>query len=93
MNYQKWILLVMNLQINKSVKKVGEPMMKGNEAVDAGWNFDNSYAHLPKSFFTIIDPNPVSTPELIIFNDSLATSLGLNVEAIAKRGWHCGICW
>ena len=35
-------------------------MMKRNEAVDAGWNFDNSYAHLPEMLFTKIDPNPVS---------------------------------
>ena len=54
-------------------------MLKGNET---GWNFDNSYARLPKMFFTEIDPNPVSAPKLIIFNDSLATSLGLNIDML-----------
>ncbi|WP_186671120.1 YdiU family protein [Sporosarcina sp. BP05] len=60
-------------------------MMKRNEAIDAGWNLDNSYAHLPEMLFTIIDPNPVRTPELIIVNDSLATSLGLNIESIRSK--------
>ena len=55
-------------------------MIKGNEIVDAGWNFDNSYARLPEIFFTQVDPNPVSEPKLIILNDSLATELGLNSE-------------
>lgn len=54
-------------------------MLKGNET---GWNFDNSYARLPEMFFTEIDPNPVSAPKLIIFNDSLATSLGLNIDML-----------
>jgi serine/tyrosine/threonine adenylyltransferase len=47
-----------------------------------GWNFDNSYARLPGSFFTMQNPTPVSTPELVILNGSLATSLGLDVEAL-----------
>ena len=64
-----------------------------NRNRESGWNFDNSYAHLPEIFFTKVDPNPVSAPELIIFNDSLATSLGLNVDALKSEEWHCGICW
>lgn len=47
-----------------------------------GWNFDNSYARLPESFYTRIDPTPVRSPELVIFNDALATSLGLNLETL-----------
>lgn len=49
---------------------------------DTGWNFDNSYACLPDSFFTKQGPNPVRSPKLIILNDSLAASLGLNAEAL-----------
>lgn len=48
----------------------------------AGWNFDNSYTKLPELFFTKQNPIPVPSPELIIFNEKLATSLGLNVEAL-----------
>jgi serine/tyrosine/threonine adenylyltransferase len=49
---------------------------------EAGWNLDNSYAHLPDIFFTKMDPNPVDAPELIILNDSLAISLGLNADTL-----------
>ncbi|MCL9797606.1 YdiU family protein, partial [Frankia sp. AgKG'84/4] len=50
-----------------------------------GWNFDNSYARLPKSFFTSLNPTPVRSPKLIILNDSLAASLGLNAEALQSE--------
>ena len=50
-----------------------------------GWNFDNSYARLPKTFFTLQNPTPVSSPKLVIFNESLATSLGLNGSALQRE--------
>lgn len=50
--------------------------------MNAGWSFDNSYARLPERFFSRIHPTPVRSPELVIFNSSLATSLGLNEEAL-----------
>ena len=50
--------------------------------IETGWNLDNSYARLPQSFFTRQSPTPVRSPKLIIFNDPLATSLGLNVQAL-----------
>ncbi|GGM18667.1 UPF0061 protein [Paraliobacillus quinghaiensis] len=49
---------------------------------DAGWNLDNSYARLPEVFFTKTNPTPVPAPELVIFNDTLASSLGLNADAL-----------
>ena len=49
---------------------------------ESGWHLDNSYARLPTTFFTTINPNPVESPELIIINDSLATSLGLDVQEL-----------
>ncbi|MDE5414782.1 protein adenylyltransferase SelO [Alkalihalobacterium chitinilyticum] len=49
---------------------------------EAGWNLENSYASLPKPFFSTIDVNPVRSPELVILNDSLATSLGLKAEEL-----------
>ncbi|SFC85855.1 Uncharacterized conserved protein YdiU, UPF0061 family [Bacillus sp. OV322] len=48
------------------------------EISETGWNFDNSYARLPESFFTNIELNPVRSPELVILNKPLAVSLGLN---------------
>ena len=49
-----------------------------------GWNFDNSYARLPKVFFAPTTPVPVSAPRLVVFNSALAESLGLNAEALVE---------
>ncbi|MEG6586283.1 protein adenylyltransferase SelO [Dendrosporobacter sp. 1207_IL3150] len=48
--------------------------------IKTGWNFDTTYARLPHSFFSIINPTPVPSPKLAILNNSLAASLGLDVE-------------
>ncbi|HEY0828298.1 MAG TPA: YdiU family protein [Bacilli bacterium] len=53
--------------------------------IETRWNFDNSYARLPKSVFTILNPTPVRSPKLIILNDPLAASLGLNVQALQSH--------
>lgn len=50
-----------------------------------GWNLENSYAGLPESFFTRTTPTPVSAPELIILNEQLAASLGLNAEFLESQ--------
>lgn len=56
-----------------------------NEDINSGFNFDNSYTKLPKIFYSNIKLNPVPNPQLIIFNDSLAKSLGLNLEFIKSK--------
>lgn len=53
--------------------------------MEAGWNFDNSYARLPKLFFSKLNPSPVPSPKLIILNNSLATMLGLKVEVLQSK--------
>ncbi len=50
-----------------------------------GWNFDNSYSNLPKSFIYEISPVPVKSPELIILNYDLADQMGLNFFKIDKE--------
>ncbi len=52
------------------------------EINEQGWNFDNSYARLPKLFFSRQNPVPVSSPKLIVFNESLAAALGLDAESL-----------
>lgn len=52
---------------------------------EAGWNLDNSYARLPQLFFSSNKPTTVSSPKLIILNNRLAVSLGLNVEALQSE--------
>ena len=54
--------------------------------IEAGWNLDNSYARLPEAFFSSIKPAPVPSPKLIVFNESLAASLGLNAQALQGEG-------
>ncbi|MCX7569309.1 YdiU family protein [Tumebacillus sp. DT12] len=49
---------------------------------DAGWNFDNSYARLPEIFFSSQTPSPGRAPKLVVFNDRLAATLGLNAKAL-----------
>ena len=60
--------------------------MLNNKETEIGWNFDNSYARLPKSFFAQLNPTPVASPKLVILNYPLAKSLGLNPEALKKEG-------
>ncbi|MEK3915610.1 YdiU family protein [Paenibacillus sp. FSL H7-0331] len=52
---------------------------------ETGWNFDNSYARLPNSLHTRINPTPARSPKLIILNNPLATSMGLNVQALQSN--------
>lgn len=47
-----------------------------------GWNFDNSYSRLPESFYSRLNPTPTSAPNIVISNDELAESLGLNNESL-----------
>ena len=49
---------------------------------DAGWKFDNSYARLPEAFYARLNPVPVRTPKLVVFNAALAQFLGLNPDAL-----------
>jgi len=57
-------------------------MKKQNEK----WNFDNSYAKLPKFFFTKQTPISVSEPKLTIFNNELASYLGVPFELDVLAG-------
>jgi serine/tyrosine/threonine adenylyltransferase len=56
-----------------------------------GWNLDNSYARLPESFYSRLNPTPVSSPELVILNHSLARALGLDPEPWEAR--TARPCW
>jgi len=49
---------------------------------DAGWKLENSYARLPEAFYVRLNPVPVRTPKLVVFNEALAQFLGLNPNAL-----------
>lgn len=53
-------------------------------ATSLGWNFDNSYTRLPKTFFVKQKPTPVKAPHIVLFNQSLAATLGLNPEMLLE---------
>jgi len=55
------------------------------ESVHIGWNLDNSYARLPRVFYTPQKPTAVPSPKLVVFNSSLAESLGLYSAAIESE--------
>nr|WP_295970336.1 YdiU family protein [uncultured Bacillus sp.] len=56
-----------------------------NEQRRTGWSFDNSYARLPESFYSKLNPIPVKSPKLIIFNEPLAELLGLNIQSFQEE--------
>jgi len=60
-------------------------MEERNVKIETGWNLGNSYANLPKLFFTRQISTPVSSPKLIILNHPLSTSLGLNIKSLESN--------
>ena len=50
-----------------------------------GWHFNNTYSKLSDTFREKIKPIPVTNPELVIFNESLASELNLNFSKIDKK--------
>jgi len=54
----------------------------GQKILDAGWNLENSYAQLPQTFYVRLNPVPVRAPKLVVLNEALAISLGLNPDAL-----------
>lgn len=57
-------------------------MAEKKAAGKAGWRFDNSYARLPEGLFTRLAPTPVRAPGIVMLNEPLAESLGLDPEAL-----------
>ncbi|ARD48328.1 YdiU family protein [Sporosarcina sp. P33] len=54
--------------------------MKRNHLL--GWNIECSFRQLPDAFYSIVEPNTVSAPQLVIANDRLAVSLGLDASLL-----------
>ena len=50
----------------------------------AGWNLDHSYSRLPGLFFRKAAPAPAKSSALVVFNDALAVSLGLDPETLRQ---------
>lgn len=52
----------------------------------SGWKLNNSYAELPRLFYSEQKPTTVASPKLVIFNKQLATSLELDAESLEQDG-------
>jgi serine/tyrosine/threonine adenylyltransferase len=50
----------------------------------AGWRLAHTYAELPPLFYSHAEPTPVPAPRLVVFNRLLATTLGLDPEALER---------
>jgi len=64
--------------MNDETEQPGAQSANSSPLLRAGWRFDNSYARLPKSFHSPVNPTPVAGPQLILLNQPLAQSLGLD---------------
>ncbi len=54
-------------------------MKKSYLSIDKiGWHFDNTYAKLSSNMFSKLDPMPVKSPQVVIFNHSLSKEMGLD---------------
>ncbi|OUV03812.1 MAG: hypothetical protein CBC42_01470 [Betaproteobacteria bacterium TMED82] len=52
---------------------------------DSGFSFRTTYTALPKQFFTKLSMHPVASPKLVIVNDTLADSMGLNFSNLTEE--------
>ena len=55
-----------------------------NNLENIGWNFDNSYNHLPKILMHYSEPCKATNPNIVILNDDLSANLGLNFSDISN---------
>ena len=50
-----------------------------------GWKFDNTYSNLSESMLSKLNPTPVKTPELVLFNHNLSKEIDLDFSQIDNK--------
>ena len=50
-----------------------------------GWKFDNTYSNLSQSMFSKLNPIPVKTPEIVLFNHDLSKEIDLDFSQINNK--------
>ena len=50
-----------------------------------GWKFDNTYLNLSQSMLSKLNPTPVKTPELVLFNHNLSREIDLDFSHIDNK--------
>jgi len=51
---------------------------------DLGFNFDTTYTDLPTSFFHVDSPSEFPEPQVVIVNQALAESMGIDVSVLSE---------
>ena len=69
-----------NIPLNRS------PLDHALAAQDVRFAFDNTFARLPVRFYARVNPTAVSAPCIVKVNVELAQQLGLDADALARRG-------
>ncbi len=68
------------------IEKINGKGNKGeNMEKTIGWNLDNSYVQLPSIFYSEMTLNPVPSPKLVLLNETVVASLGLNSQALKRE--------
>lgn len=68
------------------IEKINRKGNKGeNMEKTIGWKMDNSYVQLPSIFYSGMTLNPVRSPELVLLNEAVVASLGLNSQALKSE--------
>ncbi|PIJ97368.1 hypothetical protein CTN02_14560 [Lysinibacillus sphaericus] len=68
------------------IEKINGKGNKGeNMEKTIGWNLDNSYVQLPSIFYSEMTLNPVLSPKLVLLNETVVASLGLNSQALKRE--------
>ena len=57
-----------------------------NSLWSEGWNFEHTYSELPEIFYSSQKLAAVPAPQMVIFNQRLAHTLGLNVDILQTAG-------
>jgi uncharacterized protein YdiU (UPF0061 family) len=68
--------------VNDQTVQPGATSADSSPLLRAGWRFDNSYARLPGTFHSRVNPTPVAAPEPVLLNQPLARFLGLDPDTL-----------
>ena len=53
------------------------------------FNFQDTYVQLPQGLYQFTKPDPVPSPKLVVFNEGLATLMGVNFSKVSDQQKAC----
>ncbi len=70
---------------------VGRPVLNilksATHIMTSPFRFEHSYQSLGDAFFEKRNPEPAKDPHVVLFNQALASDLGMDVEAVTEEDW------